>query len=276
MQTIKEYGYLACYSEQHICATIKFSKKFPDKILASFDWFHHHDDAKYNIYIQCEPPSMWKDRMKLLEPHKNKYDLFLGYQKEILELDNSQFFLPVAGWINPPYNINKLPQISFFTSNKLNTKDHKFRFEVWEFMKNRHCINDLYYKFWRSPPYANSETRNSFYIDSMFNIACENEVMDNGFSEKLIDCFSCKTVPIYYGCTNIDEFFNPKGILTFRTIEEFDDIINSIDKKLYESMLPYIEENYERSKLYWQKTVYQRLEDLITEKYYSNERWIKL
>tara|TARA_B100000497_G_C7691833_1_gene420956 strand:- start:1972 stop:2772 length:801 start_codon:yes stop_codon:yes gene_type:complete len=266
MSIIKETGYLPCYAYDKQGES--FSKDFPDDIQVTFDWTEHDPKAKYNIYVQCEPPTMWVDRMKILEPIKNQYDLFLGYQEEILEYDNAEFFLPVGGWINSPPDIEKKPQVSFVTSSKVFTDAHRMRFMIMRGMGDTKNFNGLDYQFYRSPP--SIIDRDSYYTDSMFNIACENELMNNMFTEKLIDCLACKTIPIYYGCQNIEKFFNPKGILSFNTYEEYVKIIKNVNEDMYYNMLPYVEENFEISKQYWQKSVYERIEDLILEKYYAD------
>lgn len=266
MSTIKEAGYLACYTYKQ--QEVRFSKDFPDDIHVTFDWTEHDPNAKYNIYVQCEPPTMWVDRMKILEPIKENYDLFLGYQEELLEYDNAEFFLPVGGWIIPPSNIKKKPQVSFITSSKIFTKAHRMRFRIMKGMGDTKEFNGLEYKFYRSPPAIIN--RDEYYTEAMFNVACENEIMNNMFTEKLIDCLACKTIPIYYGCQNIEKFFNPKGILSFNTYEEYVDIIKNVSVDMYNDMLPYVKENYELSKPYWQKNIYERIEEFVEEKYYAD------
>jgi hypothetical protein len=82
----------------------------------------------------------------------------------------------------------------------------------------------------------------------MFHIAIENTSIANWFSEKLLDCFQTKTVPIYYGCWNIGDFFNINGILPFRDLNDMITSCNKLTPELYELMFPAIEENYELSK----------------------------
>ena len=79
-----------------------------------------------------------------------------------------------------------------------------------------------------------------------FSFAIENSIQPNYFTEKLLDCFAHKVVPIYWGCPNIDEFFHPQGILQFETIEELKDLLITIDEFTYDSMIDYVEENYNR------------------------------
>ncbi len=87
----------------------------------------------------------------------------------------------------------------------------------------------------------------------MFSIAIENCKEDYYFSEKIVDCFLTGVVPIYWGCPSIDKFFNPKGILTFNTIEELYYILKN-QENLYEFYLEnrdgVIKENYEAALKY--------------------------
>lgn len=67
-----------------------------------------------------------------------------------------------------------------------------------------------------------------------FSIAVENSSQENYFSEKINDCFLSWSIPIYWGCPNIDEYF-PEG--SYRQVdinnpESLTDILNQpITKK---------------------------------------------
>jgi hypothetical protein len=156
-------------------------------------------------------------------------------------------------------------------SSKINGIDYHMRFMILRWLE-QNKLQDFDILWHRSPPRV--PDKNIFFTNAKFNIACENEVMNNMFTEKLIDCFKTKTVPIYYGCQNIEKYFNPLGIIQFNTIEEFKDIMNTLTPDTYDAMLPYVEENYERSKIYWQKNVYQRIEDIVTERFFEPEQQI--
>jgi hypothetical protein len=60
-------------------------------------------------------------------------------------------------------------------------------------------------------------------FESKFSIIIENCKDKNYFSEKLIDCLLCKTIPIFWGCDNIGDFFDTRG---FIICKDADDIIN--------------------------------------------------
>ena len=89
-----------------------------------------------------------------------------------------------------------------------------------------------------------------------------------------MDCFLTKTVPIYYGSSNIGEFFDERGIITITSndsIETSIDKINNIKENTYENMLPYIEENYKRSLEYCEKTFAERVKIMINDEINKRE-----
>ena len=58
------------------------------------------------------------------------------------------------------------------------------------------------------------------------------------------------TIPIYWGCPSIGDFFDINGILTFDTIEDLDNLLNTITPELYYSKMDSIINNFELSKKY--------------------------
>ena len=88
--------------------------------------------------------------------------------------------------------------------------------------------------------------------DYMFTIVVENvrENNTNMFTEKLIDSMLVGTIPILWGCSNVGSFFNEKGIIKFDNAKDIGDILPKLDRDLYNSMIPYINENIEIAKQY--------------------------
>ena len=78
----------------------------------------------------------------------------------------------------------------------------------------------------------------------MFGVAIENTQHNGYFTEKIIDCFLQKTIPIYWGCSNIGEFFNIDGIITFTSVDNAIIQINNLDEDYYNTCLEAINENY--------------------------------
>ena len=80
--------------------------------------------------------------------------------------------------------------------------------------------------------------------NSMFHIAVENSRNLNYYTDKIVDCFATKTIPIYWGAPNIGDYFNKDGIITFENEEDLIDILNNLTEKDYKNKLEAVEENY--------------------------------
>ena len=88
------------------------------------------------------------------------------------------------------------------------------------------------------------------YSTVSFIYVLKTQVGKIGLLKKLIDCMATKTVPIYWGCPNIEDWFDTRG---FIVVNNFNDIIkmcNSLNENTYSEMIPYIESNFELSKGY--------------------------
>ncbi len=93
------------------------------------------------------------------------------------------------------------------------------------------------------------------FADSMFNVAIENFSHRGYFTEKLLDCFLFKSIPIYWGASNIGEYFNTLSIIQ---VSNVDDVINFCNGELvkdnfYSSnngVKRAIEDNYKRALQY--------------------------
>ena len=81
--------------------------------------------------------------------------------------------------------------------------------------------------------------------DAQFGVAIENFSHRGWFSEKILDCFLLKTIPMYWGCSNICDFFNIDGIIKFEDADDFIYNSNQLTDKYYSSKKNIIEENYQ-------------------------------
>ena len=105
----------------------------------------------------------------------------------------------------------------------------------------------------------------------MFHIAAENSRQKNYFTEKIIDCFASKTIPIYYGCPNLSSFFNMDGVITFSDVKDLNTIFDTINEDYYNSRKEAIEDNYQvAKKFHSDNDVVPRLTRFIIEDVKSN------
>lgn len=208
------------------------------------------------IVILQEP---WREPLvPLVQKHKDCYTHLLTYQEDVLDSNpKARLFHFPNTWIKDYKFPKKEFSVSTVVGGKKFMPGHELRHELW---RNRDQIN-IPKKFYLS---GNAKHSHSFVkfneadytdqlvlgaskeplFDSMFHIVIENCSIANYFSEKLIDCFQTKTIPIYWGCTNIGEYFNLKGIIVVKSIDQIMNVCTNISDDYYECLLPYIEENY--------------------------------
>jgi hypothetical protein len=158
---------------------------------------------------------------------------------DLLNYSDKFVFYPHGDcWIKDP-KFNKTKLISMISSGKDWISGHRFRLEI---VKNISTKIDFFGR--DTNPIDRKEDALNEY---MFSIAMENCKKDYYFTEKLIDCFRTKTIPIYWGCPSIGNFFDVNGILTFNTVEELKSILLNLTNEYYYSKIKSIEFNYKKS-----------------------------
>lgn len=89
------------------------------------------------------------------------------------------------------------------------------------------------------------ENKGDGLLPYYYSIAIENYSGDYYFTEKINDCFLAYTVPLYYGCTNIDKFFPRQSYIKI-DINDIQGTETLIKKELnetdYKERLPYLKE----------------------------------
>ena len=113
-----------------------------------------------------------------------------------------------------------------------------------EFLDSReHSINDGHPFLPTSRTFQISDKIHLY--KSMFNFCPENSD-DENFSQRLIDCFINRTIPVYRGYNNIHEHFNTDGIVYVNDGPDAITKINQLTPEYYYDRLTAIEDNYNR------------------------------
>ena len=118
---------------------------------------------------------------------------------------------------------------SVIMSKKTMIRGHKARTNfLKDFCQKYPNVADVYGHGWNSKilgssykgglSNGNCEGRPTKYdglINYHYSICCENNTEKNVFSEKLTDAFLCWTIPIFFGCSNIGDFFPKDSFYQF-------------------------------------------------------------
>tara|TARA_R100001460_G_scaffold100463_3_gene144109 strand:- start:4390 stop:5277 length:888 start_codon:yes stop_codon:yes gene_type:complete len=205
---------------------------------------------------------------EVIDNHK-KYDLILGTDDEIIVFcENAKKFPYGSTWLNrgnikhpdglgryednsPSFDgITKDFSVSFLASwYNLNRPGYALRQQVWNRKEEIPIARNFYtsVKCFSNAPTPLPGGEKEVLFDSQYHICIENHAIGNYFTEKLIDSFLTLSIPIYWGCTNIEDYFDVDGMILFDTIDDLLEKLNDITPEHYFNKLDVMKENKKRA-----------------------------
>ena len=203
-------------------------------------------NSKYKIGWLLETRKVDPTRYLGFEKYMDKFDFVMTHDQQLLDQypDKTRFTIFGGTWIKTNnYGLHpKTKQISMIYSDKQDLTGHKLRHIVAHFINGidlfgRGTSRVLQYK-------------EDALVDYRYSIVIENAKTENYFTEKLVDCLIVGTIPIYWGCPNIEKFFNVDGIIIVNSLQEIAEAVASLNDIDYLSRIEYIKENIELAKQY--------------------------
>jgi len=196
-----------------------------------------------SIAILLEPRSIEPNGYKWIENHPNVFRHIWTYDSKLLQLPQAHFLLWASLWCKA--DILKTRKISMVSSDKMCCELHKARIELARYFDKRNLVDCFGTFRGNKDDYVDAYQAHAAY---KFAIAIENDIDDYWFTEKILNCFATKTVPIYYGARKIGEFFNADGIIQVDDWHKIPAIVENLDIDAeYEKRRAAIEDNYLKS-----------------------------
>lgn len=181
----------------------------------------------FNLNLLSKKKYICLPREPLVLKNWEKYNLPTGYTYEniIHAVTNPQFIDKNYDFLNDLEYKQHNNNFSAIISNKASGPGYKLRREFLISMSKKYpTLCDIYGAGWgnelgsaykgqldgyhKQSPNIKSNTKYSGLINYKYSLCLENCNRKNYFSEKFTDAILCWTMPIYYGCTNIEEFFS--------------------------------------------------------------------
>jgi glycosyltransferase involved in cell wall biosynthesis len=195
----------------------------------------------------------------LVYDNHTMFDRILTYDERLLSLPNARLRFNMAKtFLSKDFSTTdehiqiyrKHKNISCVSSNKSFLEGHRVRLSMVNHILSNDCKDyfDMY-----GIGFRQIETKMDALKEYRFSIAIENGYRTNYATEKLSDCFLTGTIPIYFGCPNVGDYFDKNGIITFTTKEELQDIITGLyenGEMEYEKRMDAIRNNFETVKRY--------------------------
>jgi hypothetical protein len=242
-----------------------YTAHFPEKIFT--DLLKEVEHIDFSLFISSIPQSQEQlspiNIIALAEPNeyfgwnkwiienKDLFNIIFTFEDNILnQCENSKFLTLAHTWLKPDqYNKERKKrfEIAHLSGMLKKAPGHLLRHELLDREKEIKIPTRFYQTI--GDRYNIEDARKGreiVYGDSEFNVAIENVNRRGWFTEKLIDCFLFKSIPIYWGCSNIDTFFNINGIIKFENVDDIVYIANNhLNQNFFESKKHVLEENYQ-------------------------------
>ena len=96
-----------------------------------------------------------------------------------------------------------------------------------------------------------------------YSVIIENCIEPHYFTEKILNCLACKTIPIYWGHGSVKQYFDTSNWLFFNDLEDGYEKIKLASSGKHIVSNEKIDENYVQAKSY--KNLYKKMSEKITK-----------
>ena len=244
----------------------RFNYGLDTHFYGSEDLFAWQGTPKYPYGMLHESESIIPYVYKEVRKRKDfikEFFYFFTHSEDLLDSLPNARFLPANGvWYgsavwggNMGEEISKNKLISLVSSTKSVSKMHILRKNVALYFLSKGSVVDV-----MGPIAGKYVDLNDVYEHYCYSIVIENTIEPYYFTEKILNCFAAKTVPIYIGATKICNFFNEDGIIRINE-PSTESIINAVKQCSfddYQNRVSAIDDNFERVKKIICATIIQK------------------
>lgn len=224
--------------------------------------FINKDAKKIFCHVNEPTTSRWVETPNDIIKHHKQYDKIVSSNPEVIKnCSNAIFMAYGTTWLNKSKHhsdsfghfteqLGTLPKnhsISMICNSLHGKSGYNLRHAIFSYRDNIQIAKN-FYSSTRFPIDGLNllpEDDKIHLFNSMYSIAIESSSEINYFTEKLIDCLITKTIPVYWGCPNIHEFFDTSYWIKIEDVFAFD-----FSENYYNDNLNKILNNFEQAKPY--------------------------
>lgn len=199
---------------------------------------HFGTRARVSVML-LEPRAVHHKHMTLIGLFHRRFHRVLTADATLLAKCPNAAFFPIAGSWVPDWqtlDLTKTAMCSLIASGKTKQRGHKLRHAVAEWAKATNQDVDI-----MGRGYKPFDVKSDGLAPYRYSIVIENAREQNYFTEKLVDSLLCRTVPIYWGCPNIGDFFDTGGMMICNDMEDIRNAVAQMSETDYTARLPALE-----------------------------------
>lgn len=191
--------------------------------------------AKVSMMV-VEPSALHGKHLSKLARSYRKFYRVLNANEEFLATVPNGVFLPFGTTWVPEWrdlDVSKSRNMSLIASSKRDLEGHELRHDTVEWTSAEGLDLDV-----MGRGYKPFEKKSDGLAPYRFSVVIENVREPNYFTEKLVDAVLCETVPIYWGCPNLERFMDTGGMMLCESREDLRAAIARATPALFEQMIP--------------------------------------
>lgn len=191
--------------------------------------------AKISLVLG-EPAVIHAKHHALLGVTHRRFHKILTFNEDLLRRLPNAVLFPygttwVPDWRDLPFEKSRM--CSLIASSKRDSSGHKLRHKVADWVTDSGQNVEI-----MGGGYAPFEKKSDGLAPYRYSIVIENVRETNYFSEKLIDAILCNTVPIYWGCPNLDDFMVTDGIIRCDSEDDIRKAVLGMSDESFRESLP--------------------------------------
>ena len=206
---------------------------------------HKASGVKRKVAWLLEPNAIHPHMYEWIQTNNKLFDYVLTFDEDLISKGQNYLYYPHGRcWINNYEDLKKENKVSIIASSKNFTEGHQLRHKVIDKFKDIEVFGYGY------NPVENKEDSLSTY---MYSITIENCRQPGYWTEKIVDCFATKTIPIFWGDDAVSDFFDPEGIIYFNSQEELGEVLEDLKVNgdaIFESKKAAVEKNFKLVETY--------------------------
>ncbi|MEM7090206.1 MAG: hypothetical protein AAF496_11590 [Pseudomonadota bacterium] len=210
-----------------------------------------------------EPSAIHAKHDQLLRWTWRRFFRVLTFHDVLLKTIPNAVFLPYGPTLVPDWrdlNVDKSKSCSLIASAKRDQEGHQLRHDLIDWVRDTGADVDV-----MGRGYAAFDQKSDGLAPYRYSVVIENVRERNYFSEKLTDAILCSSVPIYWGCPNVQDFFDTSGMILCETRAEIEQAIQAASPKDYEKRFPHLKAIQDKASEFGQfeKRAVQALRDQL-------------
>lgn len=208
-----------------------------------------------NIWAHQEP-NVYTGYHDWVIANSGIFSVILTWSDKILNNCKNAIFLPFGStWLSADmYRAVRRKNfvVSHVRGNYNRTYGHSLRYEFHDRAASEVHIPS---RLWvtagdRNDTVSCATAKCELFGDAQFGVVIENSSHRGYFTEKIMEMFLLRTIPVYWGCSNISDFFARDGVFQFSNVDDAIATINGFTEDTYPNLLNHVEINFSRALSY--------------------------